>query len=86
MTVVYMYNVTSTSVNKLSGADVGPLKWRVSGCGLNRFIHDDMNDISNVKFHLKTHSANVNIMLYLIYYEGKKSHLNGNEINIILHS
>ena len=42
--------------------DVGPLKWRVSGCGLNRFVHECMNGISNVKVHLKTLSGNVNII------------------------
>ena len=46
----------------LDGLDVSPLKWRVSGCGLNRFVHEGMNYISNVEVHLKTHSGNVNIM------------------------
>ena len=45
----------------LDGLDVSPLKWRVFGCGLNRFVHEGMNHISNVEFHLKTHSGNVNI-------------------------
>ena len=31
------------------------------GCGLNRFVHEGMNHISNVKVHLKTRSGNVNI-------------------------
>ena len=37
------------------------LKWRVCECGLKRFVHEGMNDISNVKVHLKTRSGNVNI-------------------------
>ena len=40
----------------LDGLDVSPLKWRVWGCGLNRFVHEGMNHISNVKVHLKVHS------------------------------
>ena len=46
----------------LDGHDVSPLKWHVCGCGLNRFVHEVMNDISNVKVHLKTRSRNVNIV------------------------
>ena len=53
------------NVNKqatsLDGLDVSPLKWRVCGCGLNRFVHGGMNGISNVKVHLKTRNGNVNI-------------------------
>ena len=45
----------------LDGLDVSQLKWRVCGCGLNRFVHEGMNDISSVKVHLKTRSVNVNI-------------------------
>ena len=45
----------------LDGVDVGPLKWRVCGCGLNLSVHEGMKDTSNVKVHLKTHSGNVNI-------------------------
>ena len=43
------------------GLHVSPLKWRVCGCGLNRFVHEGMNHISNVKVHLKTRSGDVNI-------------------------
>ena len=61
-----MFNVTQTSVNKQrhwmdltlvrsNGAYVGVV--------LNRFIHEGMNHISNVKVHLKTRSGNVNILL-----------------------
>ena len=46
----------------LDGIDVSTLKWRVCGCGLNRFVHEGMNGISNVKVNLKTRSGNVNIM------------------------
>ena len=45
----------------LDGLDVSPLKWRVCGCGLNRFVHEGMNHISNVEVHLKPRSGNVNI-------------------------
>ena len=41
--------------------DVSPIKWPVCGCGLNLFVHEGMNHISNVKVHLKTPSGNVNI-------------------------
>ena len=46
----------SKQATLLDGLDVSPLKWRVCGCGLNRFVHGTMNDISNVKVHLKTGS------------------------------
>ena len=47
----------------LDGLDVSPLKWRVCGCGLNRFVHEGMNHISNVEAYFKTQSDNVNIEL-----------------------
>ena len=51
----------SKQATLLDGLDVSPLKWRVCGCGLNRFVHEGMNHISNVKVHLKIRSGNVNI-------------------------
>ena len=42
----------------LDGIAVGPPKWGI--CGLNQSVHEGINDISNVKAHLKTHSENVN--------------------------
>ena len=45
----------------LDGLDVSPLKWSVCGCGLNQFVHEGMNHISNVKVHFKIRSGNVNI-------------------------
>ena len=51
----------SKQATLLDGLDVSLLKWRVCGCGLNRFVHEGMNHISNVKVHLKTSSGNVNI-------------------------
>ena len=51
----------STQATLLDGLDVSPLKWRVCGCGLNRFVHEGMNHISNVEVHLKIRSGNVNI-------------------------
>ena len=54
-----------TNVSKqatlLDGFDFSPLRWRVCGCDLNRFVHEGMNHISNLKVHLKTCSGNVNI-------------------------
>ena len=44
--------------------NISPLKWRVFEYCLNRFVHEGMNHISNVKVHLKTCSGNVNIDLY----------------------
>ena len=47
----------------LDGLDVSPLIWHVCGCdGLNRFVHEGMNHISNVNVHLKTRYGNVNIV------------------------
>ena len=54
----------SKQATLLDGLDVSPLKWRVRGCGLNRFVHEGMIHISNVKVHLKTRSGNVNIGKY----------------------
>ena len=51
----------SKQVTLLDGLDVSALKWRVCRCGLNRFVHEGMMGISNVKVHLKTSSGNVNI-------------------------
>ena len=45
----------------LDGLDVSTLKWLVCGCGLNQFVHEGMNHISNVEVYLKTCSGNVNI-------------------------
>ena len=51
----------SKQATLLDGLDVIPLKWRVSACCLNRFVHEGMNHISNVEVHLKTRSGNVNM-------------------------
>ena len=55
----------SKQATLLDGLDVSPLKWRVCGCGFNRFVHEGqgMNHISNIEVHLKTRSGNVNICL-----------------------
>ena len=37
----------------LDGLDVSPLKCRVCGCGLNRYVHEGMNHISNVEVQWK---------------------------------
>ena len=51
----------SKQATLLDGLDVSPRKWRVCECGLNQFVHEGMNHISNVKVHLKTGSGKVNI-------------------------
>ena len=56
----------SKQATLLDGFYVSPLKWRVCGCGLNRFVHEGMNHISNVEAHLKARSGNVNIEKCLI--------------------
>ena len=58
----------SKQATLLDGLDISPLKWRICEFGLNRFAHDGMNHISNVKVHLKTCSGNVNIIVCLIHY------------------
>ena len=50
-------NISKQTV--LDGIDVGLPKWGISGCDLNRSVHEGMNDMSNVKVHLKTDSGNV---------------------------
>ena len=45
----------------LDGVDVGAPNWHICGCGLNRSIHVGMNNILNVKVHLKICCGNVNI-------------------------
>ena len=57
----------SKQATLLDGLDVSPLKWRVCGCGLIRFVHERMNHISNVEVHLKTRSGNVNIYLCTLW-------------------
>ena len=52
----------SKEATLLDGFDVSPLKWHVWGCGLNRFVHEGMNHISNEEVHLKARSGNVNII------------------------
>ena len=66
----------SKQATSLDGLDVSQLKWRVYGCGFNRFVHEGMNHISNVKVHLKTRSGNVNI-LQMIAMTKHKSHSHG---------
>ena len=61
---VQRYTHVSKLVTLLDGVDIGQLKWCVCGCGLNPFVHEGMNYISNVKVHLKTSSGNVNIRFY----------------------
>ena len=52
----------SKQTTLLNGVDVGPPKWHVCGHGINQSVHEGMNNISNVKVHLKTRSGNVNIL------------------------
>ena len=58
---VQRHSNVSKQTTLLDGLDVSPLKWCVCGCGLNRFVHEGINSISNVEVHLKTRSGNVNI-------------------------
>ena len=62
---VQRHNIISKQAMLLDGLDVSPLKWHVCGCGLNQFVHEGMNHISNVKVHLKTCNGNVNIVCCL---------------------
>ena len=59
-----------TNVSKqtrlLDGVEVGPPKQRMCWRGLNRSVHEAMNNISNVKVHLKTCNGNVNISILTI--------------------
>ena len=58
---VRRHSNVSKQATLLDGLEVSPFKWHVCGCGLNRFVHEGMNQISNVKVHLKTRSGNVNM-------------------------
>ena len=58
---VQSYTNVSNQTALLDGVDIGPPKWRIYGHDLNRYVHEDTKDISNVKIHLKTHRQNVNI-------------------------
>ena len=69
----------SKQATLLDGIDVSPLKWRVCGCGLNRFGYEGMNHISTVEVHLKTRSGNVNIVNYVTDLFAQRS-LNKNTI------
>ena len=50
----------SKQTTLLDVVDVGPPKQHVCCRGLNRYVQEAMNSISNVKVHLKTLSGNVN--------------------------
>ena len=58
---VQSHAIVSKQALLLDALDVSPLKWRVCACGLNQFVHEGMNHISNVKVHLKTRSGHVKI-------------------------
>ena len=51
----------SKQTTLFDGVYVCTSKWRVCGRGVNRSVHEGMNDVSNVKVHLKTCSGNINI-------------------------
>ena len=53
----------SKQATLLDGVDVGALKWPVCGLGLDRLVHEGMNDISDVKVQLKTRIGNVNMFI-----------------------
>ena len=59
-----MLNVTQTSVIKQRywmDLTLARSNGAYVGVGLNRFVHERMNNNSNVEVHLKTRSGNVNI-------------------------
>ena len=58
---VQRHTNVSKQTTLLDELDVSALKCRVCRCGLNRFVHEGMNRISNVEVHLKTRNGNVNI-------------------------
>ena len=60
---VQRHTNVSKQATLLDGLDFSRLKWRICGCGLNQFVHEGMNHISNAKVHLKNRSGNVNISL-----------------------
>ena len=60
---VQRHTNVSKQATLLDGVDVAPLKWSICGCGLNKFVHEGMNAISNVKVHLKSGRGNANIQL-----------------------
>ena len=64
---VQRHTNVSKQATLLDGLDASLLKWRACGCALNRFVHEDMNHISNVEVYLKTGSGNVNIKKWLLW-------------------
>ena len=64
----------SKQATLLDGLNVSPLKRRVCECGLNRFVHEVMNHISNVDVHLTTRSGNVHIKIYSRHILLSKTH------------
>ena len=66
---VQCHTNVSEQATLLDGFDFSPLKWLVCGRSINRFVHEGMNHISNVKVHLKTCSENVNIYKYPDYIQ-----------------
>ena len=62
----------SKQTTLLEGFDVGPPKQLVCWRGLNRSVHEAMNNISNVRVHFRTRSGNVNILFWLTFREKSK--------------
>ena len=58
---VQRQTIISKQTTLLDGIDGGSPKKCVCGCDLNRSVQEAMNNISNVKVHLKTCGGNVNI-------------------------
>ena len=52
----------SKLITLLDDIEVGLPKQRVGWRGLNRSVHEVMNNITNVTVHFKTRSGNVNIV------------------------
>ena len=58
---VQCHTIVSKQIKSLDGNDVGPPKWRICGRGLNRSVHEGIDDTSNEMVHFKTCSGKVNI-------------------------
>ena len=63
---VQSHSNVSKQATLLDGLDVSQLKLPACGSGLNRFVHEGMNDILNVKVHLNSRSGIVNIQMWYV--------------------
>ena len=61
MSIHLQHSATLTSKQATLLVEGGPVQWHVCRFSLKQFVHEGMNDISNVKVHLKARTGNVNI-------------------------